>query len=202
MSKKTLIWIIIGWVFLKLLNYYYVPYFILALELLVLDLTLFILVIIHSVKLVKERKAIKKLRIHKVLLYTTLFLLMFFNYETNYFIEKVDWVVFYNKRSDIVEQIKLKKINPNVSWNDGLCELPFDFPVVSNGGNDIWIDRNKDNGDITVTFWIFRNFFSAPSTQFIYTNDPKSISDIKERILKNPLDNWKINENWYRTFGR
>ena len=51
-----------------------------------------------------------------------------------------------------MEQVKNKELNPNVSWNGWVCELPFEFPVVSNGGNDIGITRNEENNGTTVTF--------------------------------------------------
>jgi hypothetical protein len=49
-----------------------------------------------------------------------------------------------------------------------------------------------------VTFWIFRKFFKAPSTYFVYTDDPIEISKIEDIIKNNPEDNWKITNNWYR----
>jgi hypothetical protein len=31
----------------------------------------------------------------------------------------------------------------NIQINGGICKLPFDFPIISNGGNDILIYKNK-----------------------------------------------------------
>jgi len=176
-------------------------FFFLAFELLVLIITLLVILIIQIFKLIKERNKITKLRIQKVIVFSTLFLLTFFHSFTNKIIEKVDWVIFENKRNEIVKQVKEEKLNPNVEWNGWVCELPFEFPIVSNGGNDIGIYRNKEQDKLTVTFWVFRNFFDSPSTQFIYTNDPNEIEQIEKKIKNNPEENWKIKENWYRTYG-
>ena len=113
----------------------------------------------------------------------------------------MDWLIFENKRTEIVKQVKDKELNPNVSWNGWVCELPFEFPVISNGGNDIGIYRNKENNRTTVTFWVFRNFFDSPSTYFVYTNDPEEKKRIEEKIKNKPRNNWKIKKNWYRTYG-
>lgn len=183
-----------------LFNYYYMPFFFLALEWLGLAILLLILSIVQLIKLIKERNAISKLRLQKVAVFIVLFFLTFFH-STDKIIEKVDWVIFFNKRTDIIDQIKKGKLNPNVSWNGWVCQLPFKFPVISNGGNDIGIDRYEKKGTITVTFFIFRNYFEAPSTQFIYTDDPEDIKFIQEKIKEYPSDNWKIKENWFRTMG-
>ena len=73
--------------------------------------------------------------------------------------------------------------------------------ILSNGGNDIGISRNKDNNRITVTFWVFRNFFDSPSTHFVYTDDPEEIKELDKQIAEHPDNNWKIKENWYRKYG-
>ena len=115
--------------------------------------------------------------------------------------EKVDWFVFLNKRIEIVEQVKKDKLRPNVDWNGWICELPYEFPVISNGGNDIGIFKNKNDSSLTVQFWILRNFFDSPSTYFIYTEDKDDIERIEKKISKRPSDNWKVRDNWYRVYG-
>jgi hypothetical protein len=143
-----------------------------------------------------------KTRIKKVSIYTVLFLLTFFKSFTTGIIEKGDWYILKNKREEIVNQILRNKLTPNVSWNSWVCQLPFEFPVISNGGNDIGIYRNKKNGKTSVTFWVFRSFFDSPSTQFEFTNDPRRIEQLEKRIIERPDGNWKLIENWYRTYGR
>ena len=201
MNKKTLIWIVSIWGVLTLLNYYFVPYFIVTLEWLILSLVLLLWSVRQIVKLIKERKNLSRQRITSVLFISSLFLLTFFRQPVNQIIEKVDWYIFYNKRTEVVEQVKNGELKPNVSWNGWVCELPFEFPVISNGGNDIGIFRNQENNRTTVTFWVFRNFFDSPSTHFVFTDDPEEIKRIEEKIETRPNDNWRIKENWYRTYG-
>jgi hypothetical protein len=199
-NKKTLIWIVSVWVVLTLVNYYFVPYFIVVLEWIVLSLILLIWTTRQIIKLIKERKNLSRQRISSVLVILTLFLLTFFRQPVNQIIEKSDWYIFYNKRTEVVEQVKNGELKPNVSWNRWVCELPYEFPVISNGGNDIGISKNDSTNEVTVTFWVFRNFFSAPSTHFVYTNRTEDINYYDELIERNPDENWKIKENWYRTF--
>lgn len=198
---KGLMWTIIIWVILTLLNYYYTNFFILAFVWPGLSLTLLILTIIQLVKAIKERRNLTKLRIAKLLVFMLLFILTFFKRTTDLAIEKVDWIVFEDRRRKVVDQVKNKELNPNVSWNGWVCELPFEFPIISNGGNDIGIYRNKENNGTTVKFWVFRNFFDSPSTYFIYTDDPNKIKELEKKVAKRPGYNWKIKENWYRTYG-
>jgi len=200
MSKTKLVWIVIMWALLTLFNYYYSIPFVDAFIWLGLSLTLIIFAVIQLIKLIHERKTIPVLRIQNAGIFITLFLLTFFR-ATDKIIEKVDWVVFYSKRSDIVKQIKNGQLNPNVSWNGFICQLPFSFPIVSNGGNDIGIYRDKENGSVTVEYYISRGFIDIPSTQFIYTNDSEEIRLIEEKIKIDPANNWRINTNWFRSKG-
>jgi len=201
LTKKSLIWIVIGWILLSLFNYYYMNFFFLAFELLGLTITLFVISIFQILRLIEERNKMTRLRIQKAVVFSSLFLLTFFHSFTNRIIEKVDWTVFESKRNKIVKQVKERKLSPNVGWNGWVCELPFEFPVVSNGGNDIGVYRNKTNETLTVTFWVFRNYFDSPSTQFVYTDDLIEIERIEKKIKNNPSENWKLNDNWYRTYG-
>jgi hypothetical protein len=118
----------------------------------------------------------------------------------NRLIEKVDWQIFYNKRTEIVEHVMDKKINPDSDRQYWKYKLPYEFPVISNGGNEILIERNDSLNTTTVEFWIFRNFFSSPSTHLIYTNDSTEIARIDRLIKRHPKDNWQIENNWYRTY--
>ncbi|MEM6632300.1 MAG: hypothetical protein AAF694_21685 [Bacteroidota bacterium] len=202
MSQKTLIWIAIGWGILTLFNYYYMNFFFLAFEWIFLCLGLFIGFLIQLAKLAMGPPNPGHLRIQKTGLFLILFVLTFFQSWPNSIIEKLDWLILENRRNEIVNQVKRGELNPNVSWNGIICELPFEFPVVSNGGNDIVIWRNEERNTVTIEFWIFRNFFEAPQKQFVYTNDPTKIQKIEEKIKKDRFkNNWKIKENWYRTYG-
>lgn len=185
---------------LTLINYYIVPYFIVALEWLVLSLGLLIWTFVQVGKAIKERKNLSRQRVFSALTICSLFLLTFYRQPVNSLIEKADWYIFYSKRCSVVDLVKQDKLTPNVSWNNWVCELPYEFPVISNGGNDIGISKNDSTGKVSVTFWVFRNFFSAPSTHFVYTDDPEELKYLDDLVKSNPTDNWRINENWYRTF--
>lgn len=198
MKGKTLITVIIFWVLWKLYEHYEVSYFLVPFLWLGLSFLLLIVVVIQLVKLIKERKSITRLRIIKLLTFSLLLYLNLYRWTFDKLIEKVDWYFLYNKRSEIVNQVKNDKLKSNVSWNDWICELPFEYPIVSHGGNDIGISKNNNDNSLTVTFFVYRNFFSAPSTKFIYSTNKEDISYYEEQISKNPNDNWKIEDNWYR----
>lgn len=200
-KEKHIKWIVIGWFILTISNFYFIPYFIVAFGWFGLLAGFFAITIYQIIKAITERKWITKLRLYKLTLFLALFFLTFYGRYVDRLIEKVDWRIFYNKRTEIVEQVKSNDLNPNVDWNGWVCELPFEFPVISHGGNDIGIIRNEKKNTTTVTFWVFRNFFSAPSTRLIYTNDSTKIESINKLIKRHPKDNWKIEENWYRTYG-
>ena len=194
---KKLIIIAVLWMLIRIVEYYLMPYFILPLSWLGLSVVFLIATIKQLVKLIAERKNIERIRIIKLLFYGLIFYLTLYRWTVEDVIEKIDWHIFYGKRMEIVEQVRNKELNPNVSWNGWICELPFEFPIVSNGGNDIGIFRNDSTQTITVQFYVFRNFFSAPSTLLIYTDNEEDIKYYNS-ITENAKHNWKIRENWYR----
>lgn len=134
----------IGWIILTILNYYFVPYYIVACGWFGFLAGFFAISIYQIVRLIIERKRVTKLRLYKLTLFLALFFLTFYGRYVDRLIEKVDWRIFYNKRVEIVEQVKKNELNPNVDWNGWVCELPFEFPVISHGGNDIGILRNVE----------------------------------------------------------
>jgi len=166
-----------------------------------LSATLLIGTIIQIVKLIKERENLTKFRIVKSIVFGLIFVLTFFRHIPNEVIEKVDWTLLKGKRTEIVAKIKSGELIANGKNNNGICELPFEFPIVSNGGNDVWIIRNKENDKLTVRFFVFRNFFDSPSTKFVFTEDEKTIEAFEKRIKEKPENNWKLDDNWYRIYG-
>ena len=197
-NKKDIIFLILVLVFWLILNVveHYLTYALVTLLWLVLSFTLFIIAIIQLVKLFRERKNISKMRIVKVIFWVLLFYFTLYRWHFDKIIEKADWHIFYNKRMEIVKKVQQKEIFQNDDY--GLYKLPFDFPIVSHDGNDIMIIRNDSTNTITIEFFIFRNFFSAPSTYLIYTNDEKNINDYDNFVKREPKHNWKIKDNWYR----
>jgi hypothetical protein len=201
MGRRMLLLIIVLWVLITLYNYFYMNSLLLSFIWIGMSLALFVVVLIQLIKLIKERRNISALRVQKVFAFGILLLLTYNYWFTSSVIEKADWNLSFKKRMEVVDKVKTGKLNPNVGWNNWLCELPFEFPVVSNGGNDIGIFANKQTGAITVKFWIFRNFFDSPSTYFVYTNDLNEIKKIEAKIKQHPNLNWKLKENWYRIYG-
>jgi hypothetical protein len=198
MRKRTLLYIVIAWFILILIEYYLLDYFIVTLLWIGLSITFLIISIIQLIKLIREYKSLSRLRILKVVTFLILFYFTYNSMIIHGLIEKVDWKIFYNKRMQIVEQIKADKFGP---WESGVSQLPFQFPVLSNGGNEVGVYKNKTTHTVTINFWVYRNFFSAPSTSFVYTNDSEEIKELDAQISKDPKHNWKMQDNWYRTWG-
>lgn len=203
MTKKIIILILI-WLIYIFSDYYLLPYFVQPISWILAFLTLLILTIRQIVKVIKQRKNLTLNRILNLSITLTLLLLTFYNFNKipQSIIEKFDWQVSYNKRNQIVKDVYSGKLKSNTKMNNGICRLPFDFPIVSNGGNDIWIYENKTDNTKTIKFWISRGFFESPQTYFIYTNDIVTIKNYQELIKNKPEYNWQLGENWYRIMER
>ena len=203
MKYRKLIILIIVWIVILLINYYLTPFFILPFVWLISTLILLIFTINQLVKFIKERKTLTKQRIISLLITSTLFFLTFYKFYgiPNRLIERIDWITLKYKRIEIVQKVKKGVLKPNVKWNKWVCELNFEFPIISNGGNDIGIFKNKKTNSLTIQFWVFRNFFDSPSTYIIYTEDEEQKKIYDKKITENPENNWKLEENWYRILG-
>ena len=187
------------WIFCQILAYYWIStlFFIGILLTLGFLLVVLIIPIYQIIRLIIERKNLKKTRTVKVCFWCVIFCLTYF-VPVSSIIEKADWYILYPKRMEIVEKVQKGELRPNVSWNDYLCELPFQFPIVSKDGNDIKIRINDRTQAITVEFFVHRGTSISPSTYFIYTNDDERIKYYEESIRKKSRRNWKIKKNWYR----
>lgn len=195
--------IIVFWISSELLLYYIFPWFSIPFLWMIISILLLIITILYCICLFKSIRT--NLFKEKLIKFSILFVLLFFfifkfNYLPKTVIEKLDWIVLFNKRSEIIKQVQDRVLKPNVSWNEITCELPFKFPIVSNGGNSILIYFNDDE-KCTVEFYVFANFFENPSTKFIYTESEEFILSLEEKIKMNPSNNWKLRENWYRIYG-
>lgn len=199
MNGRTLIYIVLGWIILTIVQYYFIPFFIVPLLWIVLSLAFLIISINQFIILVKERKNITAIRIQKVVVFSILFVLTFERWPANRLIENIDWKVQYARRMSIVKEIKQQKTLLNRQKSFGIYQLPYEFPVVSHGGNDVVVSWNKKNNGLTITFWTFRNFFSAPSTHFVYTDDSDQKAELESTIARHPGSNWKLDDHWYRT---
>ncbi len=200
---KILIFILI-WVVFVFVDYFLLPYFVQPVSWLLVCFVLLILLIRQIIKAFKERKNLRTNRIVHLSTAVILFFLTFYNFNKipNLIIEKVDWTISYNKRSEIVNKVLEEELKPNKDMNNGICELPFDYPIISNGGNDIWIDENKNDNTKTIKFWISRGFFDSPQTYFIFTNDNEAKKYYQELVRTKPEYNWQLEGNWYRIMER
>lgn len=196
--------LIIVWVFIQLFTFYVFHFFIIPFTWLITVLILLMIFSINLIYTIKNRKVSLLFYQGLLKLSITIILFLFTFYGLNYIpqliIEKIDWVVLCNERKNIIDEVKKKQLKPNVSYNDFMCELPYEFPVVSNGGNDIAIYYN-DEKQYTIEFYVFRNFFEAPSTKIIYSENPKNINYYEDKIKHDHSNNWKIEKNWYRIYG-
>lgn len=203
MTKKIAV-LIITWLVFVFADYFYLPYFVQPFSWLLVCIILLILTVKQVIKLIKEKKNIKANGIINLSVTLSLFVLTFYNFNKipNSIIEKIDWSISYNKRNQIVKDVLTEKLKPNTKMNNGIYKLSFDFPIISNGGNDIWIYHNKTEGTKTIKFWISRGFFESPQTYFIFTNDNETQKQYEELIKVKPEYNWKLEKNWYRIMER
>ena len=203
MTKKIAVLIII-WLVFAFADYFYLPYFVQPFSWLLVCMILLILTVRQVIKLIKEKKNIKASRVINLSVPLSLFVLTFYNFNKipSSIIEKIDWSISYNKRNQIVKDVLKEKLKPNTKMNNGICKLSFGFPIISNGGNDIWIYQNKTEGTKTIKFWISRGFFESPQTYFVFTNDNETQKQYEELIKVKPEYNWKLEKNWYRIMER
>lgn len=203
-NLKGYLTLLVVWVLIQIFTFYLFPFFVIPFIWLLVILFFFVLIIRSLIILFKNKKVptIFRQRILKLAIVLILFSLTFYkvNHVPQLIIEKLDWVVLYNQRKNIIDEVKSSKLQPNVSYSDFMCELPYEFPVVSNGGNDIAIYHSDEN-EYIIVFFVFRNFFEAPSTKIIYSENPENIKYFEEKIKRNPDNNWKIRDNWYRVYG-
>src|SRR5690554_763276 len=98
MTKKGLIWTVVAWIILSIVNYYFIPYFFLALIWFGLSFILLIVALFQLGKLLYEIKRLTEFRVLKFLTFATLFLLTLFHTTTSNVIEKIDWFLLDNRK--------------------------------------------------------------------------------------------------------
>ncbi len=114
------------------------------------------------------------------------------------YIEKADWKFRRETRNEIIGLVQenILKTDPK---NGSICTLnKWNIPPISNGGNEITIDRGKAK-EITVEFFINRGFLDHYSA-FVFTTDPAKITELEDKVKtdKDKQDNKKLDSNWYR----
>ena len=195
--------ILLTWVLLELLIFYEIWDLASFIILFFVAFLFFILLIRNGVKLFQSRKRLDfKKRIFKFLfVLTILFLTIFkFNYIPQNLIERFDWILLYDKRVKIIEDIKLGKIKTNVYQNNSLYRLPYKYPIISNSGNEIVIEKDNKNF-YTVDFFITRPIFISPAARIVFTESEDVSSEFEKKIKEDPTQNKKLEKNWYRISG-
>ena len=188
------------WLIYSFSEYYILPYFIKPLTWFVICLTLLIFSVKEIINIVNNRKNLIGITILNLLVELSLLVITFYNFNKipNSIIEKLDWYTSYETRNQIVNKVFKEKSELNSKINNDIYELSFELPIISNGGNDIWIYQNKTDKKKTIKFWISRGYFESPQTYFIFTNDNKIRKQLEDKITENPETNWKLEQNWYR----
>ncbi|MBR9861505.1 hypothetical protein GYB22_12330 [bacterium] len=116
----------------------------------------------------------------------------------NRLIERVDWHINLKNRIELVEQVESGELKPNHENFEEVCQLPFKFPIVSVGGNQILIYSNDSSSGHTIMFWTNKPFFTEPSTFYVYTTEKNQIEFYNKLMVNTPNENWKVSEHWYR----
>ena len=161
--------IFISWILLQLLIFYEIWDFVAQFILFFVAFLFFLLLIRNGVKLFQSRKRFDfKKRIFKFLFALTILFLTILDFIPQNLIERLDWTLLYNKRMEIVEDIKKDKINLENDKDFYLYNVPFEYPVVSNGGNKIVVRKDIEK-KYTIEFFISKFSFFSPDSKYIYT---------------------------------
>src|SRR3546814_13069709 len=102
---------------LAVVNYYFIPYFIVALEWMLLLFIFTCWFIIEIVQLVWNGKTGRQARFAPAIAIFTLLILTYLLAQ-NRFIEQIDWNHLSHKRNDIVQQDTIHELKQNVLWKE------------------------------------------------------------------------------------
>lgn len=193
--------IFISWILLQLLIFYEIWDFVAQFILFFVAFLFFLLLIRNGVKLFQSRKRFDfKKRIFKFLFALTILFLTILDFIPQNLIERLDWTLLYNKRMEIVEDIKKDKINLENDKDFYLYNVPFEYPVVSNGGNKIVVRKDIEK-KYTIEFFISKFSFFSPDSKYIYTESKNYSKIFEEKVKTDPTQNKKLEKNWYRISG-
>ena len=193
--------ILLTWVLLELLIFYEIWDLASFIILFFVAFLFFILLIRNGVKLFQSRKRLDfKKRIFKFLFALTILFLTILDFIPQNLIERLDWTLLYNKRMEIVEDIKKDKINLENDKDFYLYNVPFEYPVVSNGGNKIVVRKDIEK-KYTIEFFISKFSFFSPDSKYIYTESKNYSKIFEEKVKTDPTQNKKLEKNWYRISG-
>ena len=193
--------IFLSWILLQLLIFYEIWDFVAQFILFFVAFLFFLLLIRNGVKLFQSRKRFDfKKRIFKFLFALTILFLTILDFIPQNLIERLDWTLLYNKRMEIVEDIKKDKINLENDKDFYLYNVPFEYPVVSNGGNKIVVRKDIEK-KYTIEFFISKFSFFSPDSKYIYTESKNYSKIFEEKVKTDPTQNKKLEKNWYRISG-
>ncbi len=188
--------IFLSWILLQLLIFYEIWDFVAQFILFFVAFLFFLLSIRNGVKLFQSRKRLDfKKRIFKFLFALMILFLTIFNSIPHNLIERFDWVLLYNKRMEIVEEINLE--NDKEFY---LYKAPFEYPVISNDGNKIVVRKDIEN-KYTIEFFISKFSFFTPDSKYIYTESKNYSKIFDEKVKTDPTQNKKLEKNWYKISG-
>lgn len=106
----------------------------------------------------------------------------------------IDFFLYKEKRSEIVEKIARGELEPNVDHNPRLISLGDSFPLLSMGGNEVIVEGHGDRK--YVLFYTYRGILDNYSG-FLYVPDggnPSAFGDLNEFLSTRaePME-----KNWY-----
>jgi hypothetical protein len=194
MKIKYLLFIIIGWILLKLFEYYYLDWILWFPLWIIIIIILLILIVKYLIEMIKIKNNIKY-RIIKLFIIVGLFILSIFPMKTHYFISRIDWAILYPIRNNIVEKIINDEIVLTKEFNY-YYKYPYILPIISHRGNEVVVIKN--NNKIIIIFYIFKELFDESSEYFVYTNDLMVVNDFEKLLKEKHEYNWKIKDNWYK----
>ena len=198
MKYMFLVFVITGWILLKLIEYYYLDWIFWLPFWGIIIVSLFVMIIVNIAKSNFNKN--NKIGIIKLIVLIILLLFSFFSTHTRNIIGKIDWLIHSSIRENIVEKILNEEINLNIIYNNRYSyKLQYKIPYISHRGNEIVILKNDDK--IIIIFYIFRELSIRSSEYFVYTNNIIVFNEFEELIKDDPLSNWKIKENWYKIGG-
>jgi hypothetical protein len=105
-----------------------------------------------------------------------------------------DFYKYFDSRIVVLEKIKTGELIGNVGYNSGLIHLPFLYPLLSKGGNDILVENGKD-GKQKVLFFTYRGVVDN-FAGIVYKEDnlPPNEEDFGCGTL---LESKKFQDNWF-----
>lgn len=194
---NTLIGILIIWVLVTFGQYYFSYGFIAAAIWVVISASLLAMIIRRIIELYNGSGGTPLLLSVQLVIFVILLSITLQESLIDKVIQKVDWSLFKSKRMEVVTQIKKGELLPDSDNYNGKLKLPFTFPMLSTGGNEVWIRRDDATDALSIYFPVTRNFYGIPIVMRVYTEDPKIAMEYQKRIIEDPEKNKKLANGWY-----